>query len=260
MLANYHTHTWRCNHASGTEESYVEAALDRGMKVLGFSDHTPYFFPGDYYSGFRMRPEQLADYCATVLALRKKYAGKIEIPLGLELEYYPAFLPQLLPFLRDHGVEYLLLGQHFVGNEITDIGNHDHYSGTPTFSEEILRRYCHQTMDAMQTGLFTYFAHPDLLFFTGSEETYRRYMSEICREAKSCGIPLEMNLLGIREGRNYPNPLFWELAAEAGCEVILGCDAHAPEHLLEEKAEPRARGLLGNLGITPLETVPLCRI
>lgn len=260
MIANYHTHTSRCNHATGTEEAYVKAALDRGMKVLGFSDHTPYFFPGDYYSGFRMRPEKLGDYCETVLALRKQYARKIQIPLGLELEYYPQLLPRLLPVLQDHGVEYLLLGQHFIGNEITDSGAYEHYSGSPTADEEILRRYCHQTMDAMNTGLFTYFAHPDLLNFRGEEGVYRRCMGELCREAKSCGIPLEMNLLGIREGRNYPNPVFWELAAEAGCTVILGCDAHAPEHLLEEKAEPEARKLLAAYGLTPVDTITLCRI
>lgn len=54
MIANYHTHTPRCNHAQGSEQEYVDAALSAGLKILGFSDHTPYFFPGDYYSTFRM--------------------------------------------------------------------------------------------------------------------------------------------------------------------------------------------------------------
>ena len=45
MRANYHAHTWRCSHAKGTERDYVEAALDRGLEILGFSDHTPYPFP-----------------------------------------------------------------------------------------------------------------------------------------------------------------------------------------------------------------------
>ena len=62
MIANYHTHTPRCNHAWGAEEEYVERALEAGLKILGFSDHSPQFFPGDYYLGVRMRPEQLQDY------------------------------------------------------------------------------------------------------------------------------------------------------------------------------------------------------
>ena len=55
MIANYHTHTPRCNHAVGSEEEYVQQALKAGIKILGFSDHTPYLFPGDYYSTFRIR-------------------------------------------------------------------------------------------------------------------------------------------------------------------------------------------------------------
>ena len=41
------------------------------MKVLGFSDHTPYFFPGSYYSSFRMRPELTQDYFDTLLKLKE---------------------------------------------------------------------------------------------------------------------------------------------------------------------------------------------
>ena len=78
MIANYHTHTWRCNHATGTERQYVENAITAGLRILGFSDHSPYFFPGDYYSTFRMRPEQFPDYVETVLALRKEYEGKLK--------------------------------------------------------------------------------------------------------------------------------------------------------------------------------------
>ena len=48
MIANYHTHTHRCNHAIGREEDYVKEALKAGMKILGWADHTPYLFPGGY--------------------------------------------------------------------------------------------------------------------------------------------------------------------------------------------------------------------
>ena len=49
MEANYHTHTWRCRHASGTERDYIENAIDHGIRILGFSDHTPYPFPTDIH-------------------------------------------------------------------------------------------------------------------------------------------------------------------------------------------------------------------
>ena len=252
MRANLHTHTWRCNHAKGRETDFIAAAIEQRFDILGFADHTPWFFPGEYYSGFRMRPELLHNYCATVNHLRKQYAGKLQISLGLELEYYPGLLPRLLPFLRDQGIEYLLLGQHFVGDEIGE-----HYSGAPTGDAAILRRYCIQSAEAMQTGLFTYFAHPDLFYFTGEDRVYRRYMRQLCREAKSCGLPLEINLLGSWSGRNYPDRRFWELAAEEGCQAVLGWDAHAPEHLTMPEEERQARAMARELGIPLLDTVPL---
>ena len=199
-----------------------------------------------------MRPGQLDDYVSTVLALRDENRDRLEIHLGLELEYYPAHLPQLLELLRDRPVEYLLLGQHFVGNEIGE-----HYSGNPTGDEAILKKYCHQAMDAMNTGLFTYFAHPDLIYFTGDSKVYRRFMHQVCAEAKSCGIPLEINLLGISGRRNYPNGLFWEIAGEEGCNAVLGCDAHAPKALTDLQPEQKALELAVRHGIRVLETVPL---
>lgn len=255
MIANYHTHTWRCNHANGDEDSYVKAALKQGLSILGFSDHTPYCFPDGYRSGIRMDLEQLSDYCKVVRSLRKKYAGQIDLPLGLELEYYPDCLPHLLPVLRDHGIEYLLLGQHFLGNEAGQP-----YAGRPTSDVSILDGYCRQSMDAMQTGLFTYFAHPDLIHFLGDDRTYRRAMRRLCQEAKSCNLPLEINMLGIWSGRNYPDERFWELASEEGCSVVIGCDAHAPEHLNRPDAEAKALAIVNQYGLPLLETVTLQKI
>lgn len=71
MIANYHTHTWRCRHADGTEREYVECAIEGGLKILGFSDHSPYPFPDGYDSGMRMRLDQVEGYVDTVLALKK---------------------------------------------------------------------------------------------------------------------------------------------------------------------------------------------
>ena len=37
MIANYHTHTWRCRHADGTEREYVERTIEGGLKILALS-------------------------------------------------------------------------------------------------------------------------------------------------------------------------------------------------------------------------------
>lgn len=252
MIANYHTHTHRCNHAIGREEEYVRQGLKAGLQILGFSDHTPYLFPGGYYSNFRMRPVQLEGYVQTVLALREKYADRLQMPLGLETEYYPKHFKDLMAFLGDYPIDYLILGQHFVGNEYDA-----QYSGLVTEDRDVVRQYCRQSMEAMQTGAFTYFAHPDLIHYEGDWRFYMDCVRPMCAEARNCGLPLEINLLGIREGRHYPNRLFWEVAAQEGCTAILGCDAHSPQALNDPRAEAAALDLAKELGIPVLERAEL---
>ena len=90
MQYNLHTHTYRCNHAVGEDRDYVETAIKSGIKVLGFSDHTPQFFKKDgYYSFFRMKPELAEDYAKSILSLKKEYQNDIQILFGFEVEYYP---------------------------------------------------------------------------------------------------------------------------------------------------------------------------
>ena len=254
MIANYHTHTPRCTHAVGTEEEYVLSGIEAGLKILGFADHAPYPFEGGLRSHIRMRPDELKEYAGAVLALREKYKDQIQLPLGVEIEYFPRIWDEQLSMLRDAGVEYLLLGQHW-----SDYGEEYLYNGKPTDSEELLAVYCRSVRQAMQTGAITYIAHPDLFYFKGDEEVYKRHVQGLCREAKSCDIPLEINLLGIRSGRHYPNRRFWELAAEEGCKAVLGCDAHTPEGLMDPTAEAAARDLARSIGLELLETVKLQR-
>ena len=58
MKTNYHTHTTRCHHATGSDEEFVLSAIKGGYQEIGFSDHTPWKYHTDYVSDIRMTPEQ----------------------------------------------------------------------------------------------------------------------------------------------------------------------------------------------------------
>ncbi|MBO4914409.1 MAG: histidinol-phosphatase [Oscillospiraceae bacterium] len=257
MIANYHSHTARCGHAEGWEDEYAEHAAASGLKLLGFSDHTPY----DYFDSeprnrpIRMKPEELPGYAGSVRALAEKYRGQMEIRLGVEAEYYPKYFPRLLELLRENGIEYMLLGQHFLGNEIDEP-----YSGRETDCEATLERYVCQVSEALDTGLFSCVAHPDLLHFTGADDVYARHMRRLCRAAADAGVPLEINLLGIREMRHYPDARFWRIAAEEGCEAVLGCDAHAPADVTDPESERVALAMAGELGIRLLPELTIKKV
>ena len=256
MYANYHTHTSRCNHAVGMAEDYIAEAIKNGYTKLGFSDHAPYIFHIDgYYSHFRMQVDELPEYVAEINAAKKKYAGQIELFCGVEIEYYPDLFGETLEYLRSCGTEYMILGQHFTGNG-TD--------GMHTYSREItekeLTEYCDQCIAAMETGLFSCIAHPDIIRFSGDDRIYTKHISRLCAKASRLGIPLEINLLGLRERRDYPRRRFWEIAAAEGCTACLGCDAHSPDVFCDTAAEKQARILAESVGITLAEDIKLIKI
>ena len=254
MIANYHAHTYRCGHAEGNERDYAEKAVQAGLRTLGISDHTPYDFfdAGPRDRPMRMKPEELPEYADSVRALAEEYRGKLDVLLGLEAEYYPRYFPRLLELLRDAGIQYIILGQHFLNNEVDGP-----YCGTPSPEAAALERYVSQSREAMETGLYTYFAHPDLFRFTGDEAVYDREMRKLCRTAGETGTPLEINLLGIRDGRHYPDERFWRIAAEEGCKAILGSDAHQPTWVTDPASEEKALRMAERLGLEVLTQLPL---
>ena len=250
MISNYHTHTKRCRHAAGTDEEYVLAAIDRGLQILGFADHSPYIFDGEYYSTMRMPMAEYPDYVSSVLSLREKYADKIQIKLGLELEYYPTYFAQTLAELKKQPLDFLILGQHALGDE-----KDDYLTGWETEDEAVLVRYVDQCTRALHTGAFACFAHPDIIKFVGDPTVYQKHMRKLIREAKACGVPLEFNLLGLQTKRNYPNRLFWEMVAEEGAEAIIGFDAHQPAVLRDEDLDAMITDWIGDLNINWVDTI-----
>ena len=257
MKYNLHTHTVRCNHATGEDREYVENAIKAGIKVLGFADHCPQFFPTrDYYSYFRMRPEQAQEYAESIRALKKEYKRDIKILLGFETEYYPETYDAFIQFVRPLHLDYLIMGQHFVGNEY-DEGSY--YAAQEGKKEQYLDQYVNQVKEGLQKGVFTYLAHPDILWYCGDRSYYEKRITELCRFAKDRDIPLEFNMLGYLNGRCYPSPAFWKIAAKVGNKVAIGYDAHNPAMLLQSKAYENCLRILNALGmtLTPFEEIKL---
>ena len=250
MLFNYHTHTARCNHASGTDREYVERAISGGMKTLGFSDHAPYVFPdGTYPSTHRMKVDELFEYAESVRSLAKEYAKDIRILCGFELEYYPDYHAEEMKFLSQVKPDYLILGQHFLGNEYSFITSSRGLAG----NDLGLVAYVSQVISALATGDFLYLAHPDLAGYDFSEETIEREYRRLCEAAKKMGIPLEINLLGIRTQRHYPQERFFRIAADVGNDIVLGADAHEPESVCDKAGETKALEMVKSLGLHLLE-------
>lgn len=250
LYHNYHTHTPRCRHAFGDEREFIETAIASGFKTLGFSDHAPYPFPdSDFYSAHRMRPDELFAYAEKIRALAKEYEKDIRVLCGFELEYYPKYHAQEMAFLKQIQPDYCIMGQHFTRNEIDGYyvyGNADYD----------LEDYVTQTLEGLATGDFLYLAHPDLAGASFPAEIAKRAHRRLCEGAKKLGIPLEINLYGIRDHRTYPSKAFFEIAAEVGNDIVIGTDSHTTNSLSDLSSLEIAEKMVEELGLR-LRTDPL---
>ncbi|MBR6807340.1 MAG: histidinol-phosphatase [Clostridia bacterium] len=252
---NYHTHTYLCNHAEGTIRDYVEAALEGGMETIGFSCHAPYPFGERFRSWYRMTSDQMDIYVSEILSLKDEFAGKIDVKLGYEAEYYPALWEELLREIKKYPCDYIILGQHFFNNEYD--GN---YAGDWVSDIRSVKAYARILSEGMKTGLYTYVAHPDLNSYTGDIDEYVSAMSQVFETSLETDTPLEINLLGIRGRRSYPKEQFWREAGKYGVKVVFGSDAHDADCLKRDEDFRRALEIVDKYGLNYVENVKLRKI
>ncbi len=251
MIANYHTHTTRCKHAIGSDREYVENAIRGGIKVLGFSDHCPWIYDREYESGTRMLPRMLAGYVDNLQKLKKEYEKDIKIYIGLEAEYIPEMMPKQDILLKDYPLDYMILGEHF-----TEVEYDTTYTGFETTSEAALEKYVDISIEGLESGRYVYMAHPDLLNFVGPTEIYDRHYIRLCEYMKMKNMPVEINMLGLIQGRHYPNDRFFELCKEVGNSVIIGFDAHDPSWLSDVDYMKRCEEYARVRGLEVCEVLP----
>lgn len=259
--ANYHTHTIRCGHAFGSDEAYVQAAVSAGFEELGFSDHVPW----PYASGFthprvRMTIDMLDEYVAAVRALKEKYADEIRLHVGFECEYFPAYIQWLKEMKEEKQLDYLILGNHYDGSDETGI-----YFGSAKTPQE-LRRYAESTIKGIESGMFAYLAHPDVFMrgYGHFDENCAAVARDLSQACKAFHLPMEYNLhdryrFGEENGEGYPHHEFFEIACNAGVDVIIGVDAHEPRELSDPTQWDRAVRELEAYGVRRLRNLETLR-
>lgn len=239
VKVNYHTHTFRCKHAVGTEQDYVLEAIKNGFHKLGFSDHAPY--PDDRF-GYRMDYCELKDYVHTLKDLQNEYKDKLEISIGLEIEYDPSNHKYYDYLLNELNIEYFALGQHIFFHH-NEMSNAFLISNTKEYID-----YANSIATALSTGYFKFVAHPDLIFI--NELAWDDNCDEACNiiieAAKKYDAILELNANGIRRGVTsfcdgerypYPHKKFWEKVALNNIKVIINSDCHNPIQLWDENMD-----------------------
>ena len=93
MNYNYHTHTKRCGHASGSSEEYVLRAIEGTIEYMGFSDHLPLKFKDGSQGGHRSPFEEAEAYIKEIRELAEKYIEAFCKTGTTKREYIEKWLP-----------------------------------------------------------------------------------------------------------------------------------------------------------------------
>lgn len=251
---NLHTHTYRCKHATGTEEEILLAAIEAGFKVFGFSEHLPF---EDWDSrNSRINLEEVDDYIATINALKEKYQNQIEVYCGFETEYFSDQKSWLEVILKK--CDYLILGQHSYFR-----GDKECWQN-PYCQIEHFKKNAEMMIEGIESGYFTYVAHPDYVLLSGNDlsSDYLECFKEIAKAAKKAQLPIEINLKGTRQNRKkygdietwkYPNQIVMEIFKQAGCQFVFGYDVHSIEMVQNRKIEEIVRKEFESLKLDYIE-------
>lgn len=230
MRIDLHNHTTLCHHASGSMDEYITKAIDLGIDIYGFSCHSPMDFDPNY----RMSLEELPLYCQMIEKIQNKYKDKIEILLGLEVDFIDTREDLLKKEIFQYPFDYLIGSVHFLGDWGFD---------NPEFMGEYAKRnmqecwekYLHSITKMAKSGLFQIVGHFDLLKVFGHSPTQKsyQYIQKTLETIKDYQMILEVNASGLRKPiqEQYPSIEILTMAKKIGVEITFGSDSHSIEQV-----------------------------
>lgn len=233
ILADYHMHTPLCKHADGPMEAYVQRGIELGLRQIGFSEHNP--LPGGLAANVRMEEAELDYYVQRVIELQYRYRGRIEVLLGLEMDYLEGLESYCQQQIARHPWDYIIGSIHYLDPECRTSSWPRNYAGNIS---ELYERYFQLVRKLARSGLCDIIAHFDLPKRTGHglpgplADSVRCTLDEI----KKADLCLEINMSGLRHAElaqpePYPSHAIIEQALAMGIPLMVSSDAHAPQQV-----------------------------
>ena len=226
---NLHIHTRYCD-GNDTPKEMVIAACEKGFQSIGFSMHS-------FMKSCPLPRNRIKDYKREIAALRKKYAGTIDIYCGLEREMRHDM--DLYGFDYVIGaVHYFHIADKFVGfdrdsQEVRRVI--DEYFGGDGMA--YARAYYEELARLPQYGKFDIIAHFDLItkhcererFFERDSKEYQRIAVEAAEQLAGKIPYFEINTGAMARGYRttpYPDLFLIKELKRLGFGAVISTDCH----------------------------------
>ena len=237
--SNLHTHT---DFADGkhTAEEVVLSAIDAGMEVLGFSEHS--FHANRAIFGMQS-PERQQEYCKEIERLKEVYADRIKILCGIEQDSFCGVPTEVYDYVIG-SVHYVYLGGEFccadLSAQTTLNAIKTHCGGDPmVYAKAYFEAVANVEKDTQcdivgHFDLLTKFNERTAIFDT-SDPRYIKAGLEALDALLEKDVIFEVNTGAMARGYRttpYPAPIFLHRIAEKRGNVTLSADAHSKEKLI----------------------------
>ncbi|MDQ0257358.1 histidinol-phosphatase (PHP family) [Evansella vedderi] len=239
MKFDLHTHHYRCGHASGEIRNYIEAGVERGLSVIGISDHSPFFWSEEdqYKPGIAMAKSDFQNYINEVLALKEEYEGKIDVLLGIESDFFPEHIEIYKQAYEKVPFDYIIGSVHFSGGK--SIFDKTLFHETDKKRKvEIKEEYYGLIMESARSGMFQILGHIDAMkgFYPAFSEIATPEVETALKVIGECGIAIEVNTSAKNKDAEgwYPSDDILEKALYYGVDISFGSDSHVPERVGDE--------------------------
>jgi len=231
-VPDYHMHTPRCNHATGSIMEYAQAAVDAGLSEIGMSDHSP--MPGDFDKAWRMHRCELDGYIEEVEQARDAFSGRLIIRFGLEADFHPGTEAYVADMIASYDWDYVIGSVHYIGDWGFD--NPDCMAIWDTWKhEDAYAAYFELVAASAATGMFDIIGHPDLIKKFGhrpppNSQAVQQAEEAMLQAVQESAAALEISSSGLRKpvAEIYPHQRIVSRAAALGIPFAFGSDAHAP--------------------------------
>jgi histidinol-phosphatase (PHP family) len=244
-LTDYHTHLRPDDPGASTAEyfteanlrRYVDAAAERGISELGFSEHVYRFrealeiWRHPFWEA--NATDDLDAYCEFVEGM--KAAGH-SVKLGIEVDYLPGREDRTAALIEGRPWDYVIGSVHFIEEGAVDHDGYDAWASSGP--DQVWSDYFKAVGEAARSGLFDVLAHLDLVKIWGAgrpapSRDLRSFYELALDGIAGSDVAIEVSTAGLRKpaGEIYPSRALLDMCTEVGRPVTLSSDAHEPAHL-----------------------------
>ncbi len=242
ILADYHTHTiFSCGnnekrrHAKGTIEENVLAAIDKGLEIIGISEHG---FNHNFYGLSRKNAKRERE---EIDRLNEKYP-QIKILMGMECNILDDTGKIDMPDDMVQYFDYILAGYHY-GSKPTSFRSLLHHIDNVLFSGKLFSK------DYNTRALIRAMERYDIKYITHPGDKGDIDIERVAEAAVRTNTGLEIN--GHHDKLSVD---MIEAISHMDIKFYIGSDAHKPENIANFK---RAYEIVEESGLAPTRVVNL---